>query len=281
MIEHHLESPYWRISPARDVIVDIDAGDHERNYTGPLAEYLNHFPPLVVLSSGASIRQGVLFKPKIQNQRLDFDVIVAKDWADTDITKEADPPSHPFIWNVQTKTTEIIRNEFNLGADDFLICDDRANEVADLVLVQGGLRRKITLFHCKYKKIDKKQTEKKQNGKKAAEPGLNKKDLTELADQGMRSGYWVNAPNLLQRLLSRMTGKLSYLLHGKEDDLKTLATKFAPDEWNYAVTLVQPGFTRKDLVKSAKPSQTEQLLIVLWDRITTEYGAAFSIWIND
>lgn len=278
-IEHHLESPYWRVVPPVEVIVEVDSGGHTPYYNGPLIEYLKDFPPIIVLSSGATIRDEILFRPKIQNQRLDFDVIEAKDWADTDITKEADPPGPGFQWNVQERTVNIIRDEYNLGSDDFLICDDRANEVADFVLIQGGLRHKIAFFHCKYKKVSKKKNGKQQTDKKPPIAGLSREDITELTDQGVRTGHWIRTPNLLERLLGRIAG-ISKLVHGDINDLKVLASKFAPDEWTYAVTLVQPGLSRSKLVKAAAPSQAEQLLVVLWDRIATEYDATFLVWAN-
>ena len=196
-------------------------------------------------------------------------MIEAKNWDGTDIKKEADPPGVGFHWNVQEKTRETIENLYSLGTDDFLVCDDRANEIADYVLIQGGLRKKITFFHCKYQMAG---TMKKPQG-----PGVSREEITELTDQGVRTGHWIGATNLVDRLLSRIA-TLSKLVCGTEADLKALARNFYPSEWTYAVVLVQPGLSRDKLISSQKPSQAEQLLIVLADRITTDYGAKFLIW---
>jgi hypothetical protein len=68
------------------------------------------------------------------------------------------------------------------------------------------------------------------------------------------------------------------MIHGTRAGLKTFSGKFSPDDWTYAVTLVQPGLSRGQLISGSKASQAEQLLIVVSDRITTDYGARFEIW---
>jgi superfamily II DNA or RNA helicase len=281
-VKHGLVAPYWSVDPTPEVRVDIDYGQSYSKDQRLMQEYLNDWPPLIVLDSGQSIRDEILFTPKIQDQRLDSDAVEAKDWSDTDITKEADLPRPQFSYNVQDKTELIIRAEYKLGTDDFLICDDRANEVADYVLIQAGKRKKITFFHCKYKTGGKGKAKDAEKKERPAEPGLNKKDLTELTEQAVRTGYWIRVPNLIKRLLGRMIdgSKLSKLKHGSMSDFKRRFTKFAPDDWSYAVTLVQPGLSRDQLISGTDPSQAEQLLIVVSDRITTDYGAKFKVWTN-
>jgi hypothetical protein len=229
--------------------------------------------------SGQSIRDEVLFNPKIQTQRLDEGTVIAKDWRDTDTTKEADPPEAPYLYNVQEKTELLIAAEYMLGPQDFLICDDRAHEAADYVLVQGDLRKKITFFHCKYKVSGRKR---KGDETRPRTPGLNRADLTELVDQAVRTAYWIRASNLIDRLLDRMSGRssLSRMVHGKRDDLENFAKTFAPDDWAYAVVLVQPALSRSQLISASKPSQAEQLLIAVSDRIETDYAADFKVWAN-
>lgn len=274
-LEHHLEKSGWTVPDGPPVVhVDIDDGQSVKKDL-LLKDYFLNRPPLIVLESGQTIRDEIMFTPKIQSQRLDTDAVEAKDWSDTDITKEAKPAQSPYRYNVQQKTELIIGNEYKPGAEDFLICDDRANEVADYILIQGGLRRKITFFHCKYK-----GTHTRKSGPRPAKPGLDKKDLTELTEQAVRTGYWIRAPNLIRRLLERIGG-ISKVIHGKLADLEKLSDRFSPDEWSYAVTLVQPGLSRGQLISGTDPSQAEQLLIVVSDRITTDYGARFEVWAGE
>jgi superfamily II DNA or RNA helicase len=283
-VEHHFESPWWRVQSRIEVRVDIDHGESFLKDQRLLQEYFQEWPPLILLSSGQTIRNDLMFTPRIQTQRLDSAAIEKKDWRDTDITKEAKPATPPLLYNVQERTEQIIRDEYDLGPEDFLICDDRANEVADYILIQGGLRRKITFFHCKYAQSSGKSKSKDSTAGSIEKDhdelsgGLSKKDLTELTEQAVRTGNWIRAPNLLERLLDRMTkgAKLSTVKHGELDDLKKLSIR--PHEWAYAVTLVQPGLSRRQLIKGIEPSQAEQLLIVISDRIVTDYGAGFKVW---
>jgi hypothetical protein len=277
-VGHSLLRPCWKVlGDTQEVRVDIDQGESLKKYEKLLDDYFKDRPPLILLDTGQTIRDDVLFTPKIQDQRLDTDAIEAKDWSHTDITKEAKPVKWPYLYNVQQKTEQIIKVEYAPGPDDFLICDDRANEVADYILIQAGLRRKITFFHCKYKIPSKGKP-----GEKArpAKPALSKKDLTELTEQAVRTGYWIRTPNLITRLLLRIGGR-SKLIHGSLADLKRLEDEFSPDAWSYAVTLVQPGLSRGQLIKAKSPSQAEQLLIVVSDRVSTDYGARFEVWTSD
>lgn len=269
-LRHSFAHPHWRMNPTEDVVVDIDYGDRAPAYSVSLDEYLNDFPPLIVLTSGATIRDELLFKPRIQSQRIDPEVIEAQDWSDTDITKEAKPPDPKYRVNVQDRTVELIRDQYILGTGDMLVCDDRANEVADFVLFQGGMRKRVTFFHCKYKKSD--------GDSRRPEPGVRKGDLVELTDQAVRTGHWIGADNLGKRLSERIGGDTKLMIHGTVRQLQQLAASFAPDEWSYAVVIVQPGLHRKQLLGRANPSQCEQLLTVIYDRIVTDYGARFSVW---
>jgi hypothetical protein len=169
---------------------------------------------------------------------------------------------------VQERTLELIRVQYYLEDDVFLICDDRANEVADFVLIQAGLLKKISFFHCKYKIST------------SDEPGISSDDISELIDQGVRTGHWIRAATLLTRLEDRLDG-ISELIHGDAKAFKNLAASFSPTEWTYAVCLVQPGISREKLLNRKAPSQTEQLLIVACDRILADYGANFTVWTSD
>jgi superfamily II DNA or RNA helicase len=278
-VGHEFARPCWKVlDKSQEVRVDIDYGQSDKKYEKLLDEYFKDRPPLIVFETGETIRDDVQFTPIIQNRRLDSDAVEAKDWTDTDITKEADPVKLPDLYNVQQRTELIIEEEYQPGPKDFLICDDRANEVADYILIQGGLRRKITFFHCKYKGTHKSKSS-DASTPRPAKPGLNKKDLTELTEQAVRTGYWIRAPNLITRLLERIGG-LSKLTHGSQADLEELSRHFSPDAWSYAVTLVQPGLSRGQLIEGNSASQAEQLLIVVSDRIT-DYGARFEVWASD
>lgn len=267
-LEHRLGGrPFWKLLSDERVDIVIDPGPAERDYSGPLERFLQDFPPLIVLSNGATLRNNVLFEPKIQSQRLDRELVEAKSWKDTDLKKEARSPEDEYKLNVLQRTIEIIREELNLGTEDLLVTDDRANEVADLVLIRWSLR-KVIFFHCKYKVSA---------GRK---PGASRHDVSELADQGVRTGHWIWAGNLLDRLSERVKG-LSKMVHGRARKLRSLAKAFYPDQWRYEVVLVQPGLSRAKLLDQPSPSQAEQLLLMLYDRITADYGAAFKVWTSD
>jgi len=278
-VEHRLIGRGWSVDSDIRVRIQIDRDEQTKRYDDWLERYLQENPPLIVLTSSQTIRDDVLFTPKIQTLRLDIESIDKKDWKDTDITKEADDPGPGFRYNVQKKTEKIIEAEYKPGPKDFLICDDRANEVADYVLIQDDPRKRITFFHCKYKT----GTKKDESNESRQAPGLNKKDLTELTEQAVRTGHWIRTPNLIDRLLKRLGGRsgLSRMVHGTLSDLKKFSKSFAPDEWSYAVVLVQPGLSGDQLVKRSTASQAEQLLIVVSDRIVADYSAGFKVWTNN
>jgi hypothetical protein len=171
-----------------------------------------------------------------------------------------------FLYNVSQKTIEFIDEDYALTSTDLLINDDGANEVADLALVRES-RKQITFFHLKYKLSA------------GSKPGYAREDVSELIDQGLRTGHWIRSPNLLARLMERI-GKNSTLARGQKKRLRDLAKRFFPDEWIYSVVLVQPGLSKNSLIRQKNPSQTEQLLLSLRDRTTADYGADFRVWMS-
>lgn len=134
------------------------------------------------------------------------------------------------------------------------------------MLIREG-RKRITYFHLKYKLSS------------GDAPGRSRKDLSELIDQGIRTGHWIRSPNLIKRLAERVE-KNSTVERGDKKQLAKLAKSFFPDEWTYSVVLVQPGLSKEKLMKPETPSQAEQLLLGLRDRMTADYGAEFSIWMS-
>lgn len=277
-------NPFWKVLTKGKIEVNIDPGPNRPDILWSLDELLEKLPPLIVFDSGATVRDNILFKPKIQTQRIDPGIIEAKSWDGTDVRKETDEPGidpdtkEVYVYNVLDKTIRLIKSEYSLGPSDLLICDDRAHEVADLVLIRED-RKRITFFHCKYKVS------------KGRVAGAARADVTELADQGVRNGHWIRAAELMERLRKRVEStrvarkkepkkKGSTIEHGSASQLDKLAASFFPDQWSYSVVLVQPGLSKEKVERPEpeQPSQAEQLLLMLHDRITADYGATFRVW---
>jgi hypothetical protein len=263
---HSITPPFWKVNTNVQVEVVLDPGPNQRSQSSKLEEFLESHPPRIILDSGASIQENILSTPRIQNKRFAANEIHAKDWTDTDLKKETDPPRKEkgFRFNVTQKAIRIVQSEYRFAADDLFISDDRAHEVADLVLIESG-DKTITFFLLNYKVSPGK------------EPGFSRLDLSELADQAVRTGHWIRSPRLMERLKQRVASG-SKILHGDLAQLKKLANDFRPDEWTYWVVIVQPGLSRDILLHQSGPSQAEQLLLMLRDRITADYGASFSVW---
>lgn len=254
------ESPCWLLSSEIDINIHMEFGNDEP-YRNSFQGYLDDYPPLIILASGQTLNKNALFTPKIRTEQFNQDLFISQVWEDTDISSEADPPENGFQYNVQQKTIELIKP--SLCDNDILVIDDRSNEVADIVVIRP-LSKIVEFYHCKYKISE---------GNK---PGANKLDITELIDQGIRTGYWIHSTHLFSRLLYRLSGK-SCLVKGSIKKLTELNKRFYPFEWKYKVVLVQPAISKHEVFRKKTVSNIEKLLCTLYDR-TRDANADLEIW---
>lgn len=250
---------FWTNASEKDVRVIIDFGTNEP-FKGTLDDYMIEYPPLIILSTGQTVRGNQLFTPKVQSEQFNRDLFISKDWTGTDLKREAKQPRSGYQFNVQEKTIEHIRP--SLDSIDLLIVDDRAHEVADLICIRPGTKV-IEFYHCKYKVSD------------GLTPGAAKSDFTELTEQGIRNGHWIYNARLISRLIERTSGN-SNVIHGTHQALQQIGRNFYPNQWSYKIVLVQPGI-KKERVFRASPSNIERLLCTLYDR-TVGIDSSFEVW---
>lgn len=61
---------------------------------------------------------------------------------------------------------------------------------------------------------------------------------------------------------------------GLEENLQT-------DEWRYPLVVVQPGLSKKQLVKARLRRKASNWMLMLRDRVIGDYGASFSAWTGE
>lgn len=248
---------HWIVDSQYPININVGFEDEVLNFS--LAEYLNEYPPLIILASGQTLKNNVLYKSKVQTERFDQSHFKSFTWDDTDVHRESKQARFGYTYNVQQKTIELISPTLQQG--NFLIDDDRANEIADVVVIRTD-KREIEFYHCKYKVSD------------GREPGADKSDITELVEQCLRTGHWIYSVNLIDRLINRIEGN-SELVVGDINDLKVLGEDFYPNLWKYKVILVQPGIKKESVFRGNR--NIEKLLCTLYDR-TLSVNADFEFW---
>lgn len=252
----------WKINSQFNVNVFIDTGNNDP-YKASLKNYLNDHPPLIIFPSGNSLKKNLLIIPKISSVRFPSELIEVKEWGNIDIRRESRPARNGYEFNIQDKCIDLI-NEFS-KPDDFIIIDDRANEIADVIRI-SPVEKSIEFYHCKFKVSPSKT------------PGANLSDIKELFEQGIRNGHWIFSSNLIDRLIDRIEGN-SELRTGTIDDLRVLNNHFQVTQWNYNVILVQPGLSKYSVLPKSRKSNIEKLLVALLDRTNT-INAQLSIWMS-
>ncbi|MFI5590136.1 DEAD/DEAH box helicase [Amycolatopsis sp. NPDC051758] len=192
----------------------------------PMSEFLTEFLPTVFYADGTSSVGSVKFQPQTSYDDLGPDVLKEWPFEKVDIRREAETPRDGLV-NIKTYTARRFTEEPTI---EFVIDDDRAGEVADLIAIgkESGGRRPVSLVHLKY-------TEKNF-------PGVRVGDLYEVAAQASRSVAWLSGSRLARRLTDRLSSGSSLLtgLTGQLDDLFALwLTGRGQIDWT--VVIVQPG----------------------------------------
>jgi hypothetical protein len=266
---------FWQTNAVKAIRIVCDNPSNRLKKYNSLDEFLQDYPPLIILHSGKSLKNNILFTPQTQNERFDQGLFDSKkiNWDDTDVFKEAEQPERPYKYNVQDKTLSVITP----GRDkkDFFFIDDSSGEVADIIWFNITDEAKTVCFiHCKFKH----RNSKKDNNRS---PNADKRNITDLIDQGLRCGYWIKSPNLLIRLLNRLDStQKSKVLFNREMDFRNFESKYEPFEWKYKVILVQPGLDKKAIFRGSSITNIEKMLVTLLDR-TRNIDAELEVWGNE
>ncbi|MBE8516015.1 DEAD/DEAH box helicase family protein [Amycolatopsis sp. H6(2020)] len=224
------------------------------------SEYLTEFSPTVFYTDGAASIGPNMFQPQPEYDDLGTDVLKMWDFDGVDIRRESDPPREGLI-NIKTYTAKQYQSDPDV---EFVIDDDRAGEVADLVVVgrQGpNGRREVSLVHCKFTK--------------SAAPGARVGDLYEVAAQASRSVAWLSPSRLARRLRYRLR-EGSTLLTGPASDLDHLFDRWltGAGEISWTITIVQPGLLTGKINSS---SNIKTILSHTLDNVS-QFSAALTVY---
>lgn len=232
-ISGEISSPtLWEIRTSR--------GDHER-----LEAFLQVNPLTIFYASGASSIGNIMFQPRSDYPPVDSSVLQAWNFEGVDLQAEH-VGARGGLSTVKAYTLDAL-----MDSARYIVDDDRAGEIADLVAIQDadaqGLHP-VTLVHLK--------------ASSAATPGARVGDLYELLGQASRSVVWCDTQRLATRLLSRLTTG-SVVRKGDAtalgDLLRVWSAAPVPARWSVAV--VQPG------IRAAQANTSQNVRIMLNDFI--------------
>lgn len=194
-----------------------------------IALFLSEEPPSVFFADGSSTIGAALFQGSDDYPDLSPSMLTVQLFTDVDIKAEAKDP-RPGKMTIKAYVIE----QFSHNAEvEYVIDDDRAGEIADLVVVHkpgsNGIRQ-IELVHLKYSSEDK--------------PGARVADLYEVLGQAGRCVAWFQIDAVARRLLERLESG-SYVAAGDPDQLRHLLAEWSsvPEPASWSVTVVQPGLS--------------------------------------
>lgn len=207
-----------------------------RNETRSFTDWMNKLPPTVFFADGTSSVNGTIGSIPQQLSTLSPNSFQQWSWSQVDIRRESLPPRPGYTMNIQAATVnEIVQK----APDAYIVVDDGANEIADVVVISErvGRRIEIDLYHCKWSSGD--------------QPGHRLTDLTEVLAQVSRGVRWAQPlPKLLaERLKARLEARPERLKNGDMEALKSLLLKVGSGKYRvlFRSFAVQPGVRTSDI----------------------------------
>jgi hypothetical protein len=222
------------------------------NERTPLDEFLEETPLTVFYADGGSSIGRVLFQPRETYPPITEDAITSWTFEGTDITAEH-VGARNGMGTVKEWVLDHIESDFQ-----FIVDDDRAGEIADLVLVREHERQVLVrLLHLK---ASSRRT-----------PGARVEDFYELLGQAARSVVWCQSTRWLDRINSRLQSG-SRLLRGTQEDLDGLLARLTaePRPIRWEIGIVQPGLV------ASRVNEVPNIATMLNDLIewTTQHDVA-------
>ena len=192
-----------------------------------LAELFADYPPTIYFGDGSSTDGELLNRVSESPAQLPADVLDAWSWDGVNIRAEAKPKDDG-LETILQRTVAWATNRF---PDSFVIVDDGAGELADVVVleVENG-RPNLTLVHCKFSSEN--------------EPGHRVEDLYDVVGQTIRSARWAGLAAVWKALSDRLGRRPSTrLVQGDVDELRRLLGELRTtgDVPRTKIIIVQPG----------------------------------------
>jgi len=191
------------------------------------SDILNQYPLTIIFADGTSVVRG---RARILRSLDGAPPVEFRRWAwdGVDLSSESRVPEAGKINILAMTIAEVIAE----NPDSYLIVDDAANEIADLIVVRRSSARQasVTLVHCKWSSGEK--------------PGHRLADIYEVLAQASRSVRWTVPTLLFPEIARRLGDRAStHIAHGDEKELREILSLYirTPPRVQWTIMAVQPG----------------------------------------
>ncbi len=237
---------------------------HARSDPEPLSTYLNREGSTIWFEREVVIAGSVLYELQRGLPPINLDRIVPLDWAGIKIRRESQGPDR----DPATVQAHAAAHLVSLADWEVIVDDDQTGEIADLVAFRvQGERLIVHLVHCKFSS--------------EPHPGARVTDLYELCGQAHRSAHHRQATvemidNLIRRERNRAAKGHPGLMVGDEQALLGLQDVVRRTRPEFRVTIVQPGFSKKQA-----QARHLQLLGAVEVYVSEVAHGAFDMWCSE
>ncbi|MFM0096379.1 DEAD/DEAH box helicase family protein [Paraburkholderia nemoris] len=240
----------------------------KRQKAWTLSEFFFENPPLITFADGSYLEGNMLVALPDIYAPYDRERIVAWDWSDVDIKKEAQGATREPD-SIQFKVIEDLKKA---GGYDIIYDDDGSGESADVVTIKvaeddARTTIHVDFYHCKYSQ--------------ESSSGSRVGDLYEVCGQAQKSISWLQNQlrrtelfvHLLRRDPKVRKGvELSRYQHGERDTLAAIRNRSRMAALKLRVFIVQPGLSR-----SKATSDQLSLLSVTENFLLETYGVPLGV----
>lgn len=261
LFTYSLGTPRWHFERADMPLLRVDDG--QEFHRKSVADFLDTYPPIIVLEDGSTVIGGNRFEPRLQltsfpEGSLDF----SRDWTGCDIHLECeyhdqgDPTRNlipqPGNRSVQDHVEQWLK--VSASRHTLVVKDHASGEIADFIEIQLS-DSLVRFYHCK-----------------ACSPGKSpgaRLDELKVLEQVLRSVNRIGSNSLLSELHGRVTGTkrpATRMVKGSPDLLKNAGEAFHANEWDFEVVVVNPGI---DCKKTVRTRNTNTLLIACYEWLET------------
>ena len=249
-------TPDWTVVGSDELRIALEFSENEF-FQGALIDYLQEFPPRLIMPNGGSIAQRQLWKPPVAPPMIPADVWEPIAWTGCKITNETKPGKKGAL-SIQQFVEQRLMASRAAGA--ILIRDHGSGEMADFIVIDPSARS-ASFYHCK--------------GSGGKKPGVRVGDCYEVLAQACRNARWVRFPQLLDQVSHQTKPTRNSPIVTKNGAvLEAARTAFQSNAWSYKVVVVQPGI---DGMKAAANRKVNSLFVSLY-QILRDYDASLSIW---
>ncbi|MCK4420386.1 hypothetical protein KAW48_01215, partial [candidate division WOR-3 bacterium] len=258
---YSLATPRWHFE--RDDLPSLRVDDGQEFHWRSVAEFLDSYPPIIVLEDGSTVIDGSRFEPLLQLNSLPEECLdCSRDWTGCDIHVEFeyldddDPKKNRIPESGKRAVQDQVEEWLSAAASHqtLVVKDHASGEIADFIEIQPS-HSLVRFYHCK-----------------ACSPGKSagaRIDELKVLEQVLRSVNHIGSNALPSELHSRVTGTkrpATRMVKGIPDSLKKIAKTFHANEWKFEVVVVNPGI---DCKRALRTKNTNTLLIACYEWLGT------------